>query len=361
MRMSIFLLVFLISSYLSGQVEIDQNVKITQADEDNTLTKLLGRQLDGTLAEREINNFVINYFLGLPNGITTLVNAGESFENLLAAGASATDILNSSLFGPCDNGILLDTDDPIEAANALGLCHSLVSAAWVLPDGSPPPVNPNFSLGHGILSSFGPNVSVKEGEHMLALSSGTARTPLDAGYQADFDKGYVNNRPTGFPFIDPVCTALLEAHDGVALKVELFVPVFATGFSFEYKYYTHDFPFLICGGFVDQPAVIVSPSPAGSIPPGNVLYDSNGFPSNVNSSEIITVCTPGVVIGYPCPSAISELTGTGFEGHGASDWQTVSVAAQGNTTIEVTFAIWDSGDGVLASSLLLDNWKWLID
>lgn len=357
---SFVFLFFLFPAVLTGQVEVEKPVKLTEIATDNELSKLLGRQVDGTLAERDIADFIINYFLGLPNGIVTLVNAGESFENLITAGATTTEILNSGLFGPCDDGLSIDSDDPLHAAYAIGMCYGLVAAEWLLPDGSAPPVNPNFSVGHGVLSSFGTNVNPQQGNRILALSTGTARAPSDAGYQADLNKGYLCNRPAGFPYVDPVCPQLGQGQDGIALKVSINVPSFATGFTFDYKYYTHDFPGILCTSFVDQPAVIVNPVPGGSVPPGNLLYDSSNVPVNANSQEIISFCTSGGT-GYACPNGTSELNNTGFEVNGASEWITVSNPATGNTMIDVTFTIWDSGDGQLTSTLLIDNWLWTTD
>ena len=56
------------------------------------------------------------------------------------------------------------------------------------------------------------------------------------------------------------------------------------------------------------------------------------------------------------------LSGTGFEGHGATGWLRTSISTQPEDTddqeIILLFAIWDSGDGILDSSVVLDNFKW---
>ncbi len=79
----------------------------------------------------------------------------------------------------------------------------VVSAAWVMVDGAPPPQEAellaNFHLGHGILPAFGPNVPPRAGKRLLALSSGTARTQNDEGFEAreGFDKKYEGDSPAG--------------------------------------------------------------------------------------------------------------------------------------------------------------------
>src|SRR5262249_32680180 len=102
----------------------------------------------------------------------------------------------------CDDNLAIADLDPINAAKAIEICTSftdpkkwgLKSATWTLPDGSPTSALipapfmslqdalDNYDLGHGILPSFGPNVKVQAGKRMLALSSGTARRPIDPGY-----------------------------------------------------------------------------------------------------------------------------------------------------------------------------------
>ena len=70
-----------------------------------------------------------------------------------------------------DTGPLLDSLDPADAVKAIGLCAGLVSAAWVVADGAPPPTNAtelaNFHLGHGILPDFGPNNHPQQGANLL--------------------------------------------------------------------------------------------------------------------------------------------------------------------------------------------------
>src|SRR5262249_33082844 len=106
---------------------------------------------------------------------------------------------------PCDSNLAIDDMDPFNAAAAAELCKKatgpkdwgVITATWVMVDGSPAINNPNFHLGHGNLSTFGPNVNVQAGLRMLALSSGTARRPTDPGYQdvSGFDKGYTSGSP----------------------------------------------------------------------------------------------------------------------------------------------------------------------
>ena len=53
--------------------------------------------------------------------------------------------------------------------------------------------------------------------------------------------------------------------------------------------------------------------------------------------------------------------GTGFESNGGTEWMETHVPVEPNTTIQIRFAIWDSGDCVYTSTILLDNWQWITE
>lgn len=271
----------------------------------------------------------------------------------------ADEIIGDGIDQDCDGHDLeafsIDSDNPVEAANTIGIFEGLLSAEWVLPDGSNSNNSPNYSAGHGLLSSFGPSVTPLEGKQFLAISTGTARIPSQPGYAVDLDKAYSVGFPVGFPLSNPSCPVPTSAYDGLALKVTLQVPENVTSFKFNYKFYSKEFPDYLCNAYNDQAVVIVNPSPENTIY-GNVLFDSNGYPLSVNSG---ITCCDALSSGYPCPNGTNELIGTGFEGFGGTVWmQTEEIPVQPNTTITVTFAIWDSGDGALTSTLLIDNWQW---
>lgn len=276
--------------------------------------------------------------------------------------------------GPCDAALAIDSDDPLDAAKAIGICTSVTSASWVLPDGNPPPGDPDFDLGHGILTGFGPNVNVQEGSALLALSSGTARQPNDPGYKSvnGFSKGYQSGHPQGFPKESPACpgTTTGTPNDGTGLELELSVPSFATAFAFDFKFYTYGWPSYICSTFNDFFVALLSPIPQGQTD-GNVSFDSQGNPMSVNNGFLqVCGCTGGPPCSaggktFDCPYGNTELMGTGFGAdtagadHGATPWLATEVPAVPNSAVTLRFATYDSGDGVLDSTVLIDNFRWL--
>lgn len=272
----------------------------------------------------------------------------------------------------CDASLALDSSDPAAAAAAIGICRNLVSAKWVLPDGSPPTGLSTFDVGHGLLSAFGPNVTPRAGSRLLALSTGTARAPTDVGYQSPsgFDKGYTCTPPIGFPKESTSCPGVAtgQPHDGAALELKLTVPAGATGLAFDYKFYTFEWPDYICSTFNDVFVTLLSPTPPG-LPDGNIAADLLGNPVSVNG-VFIEACGcsggPPCMAGgtsFSCPLGASDLVGTGFIDdmgviHGATGWRTASGAVTAGSQVTLRFAIWDSGDGVLDSTVLLDNFRW---
>lgn len=287
---------------------------------------------------------------------------------------------------PCDGALDLDSLEPLDGARAVDLCKmstsvadwGVVSAQWVMADGSPPPFDSlaEFHLGHGLLTGFGPNNSVRHGSRLLALSSGTARQPEDPGYQSvgGFTKGYTGQHPQGFPKESPACpqTTTGEPNDVAGLEVAIRVPLNAHGFSFDFNFFTFEWPVYICSEYNDFFVALLSPTPAGQMD-GNVSFDSQGNPVSVNNA-LLSVC--GCVGNPPqpclagkktftCPGGNIGLIGTGFgfdlagDDHAATDWLKTQAPATPGTEITIRWAVYDSGDGSLDSTTLIDNWQWI--
>jgi hypothetical protein len=286
---------------------------------------------------------------------------------------------------PCDDSVALDEKDPVAVAKAIELCKTptgtkdwgLVSAKWVLPDGTAVPSanETNYHLGHGALSAFGTNGKVQAGKRMLGLSSGTARQPSDPGYQdvAGFDKGYTSASPTGFPKESPACTGVTtgQPHDGAALEVVVRAPTNAVAFSFDSAFYTYEWPNYVCSQFNDFFLALMTPIPS-PLTDANVVFDAQGNLISVNSALLdVCGCTSGPPCtaggkSYTCAQGPTLLAATGFgadtssgQDHGGTGWLVTTVPVQGGSELTMRFTVYDSGDGVLDSTALVDNWTWL--
>jgi hypothetical protein len=296
----------------------------------------------------------------------------------------------------CDTNAVLASTDPFNAALAIDLCRKttetatgkqrtwgVVDATYVAPDGSDNCANENtgangscvgsanFPLGHGNLTKLGVNAPQNGGTHMLSLSSGSGRDPTDTGYKnvSGFDKGFTVGAAAGFPTAAPACPGVTtgQPHDGTALRVVIRVPTNAQSFTFNSNFFSFEFPNYICSTYNDTFVVEMAPSPKGASTGGNVAFDQAGNPISVNNA-LLQACDPQTAGGkmFTCPLGSASLSGTGFgkdtgTNHAATGWLQTQVNVDPSLKgkdITLLFAVWDSGDGVLDSTALIDNFVW---
>ena len=282
---------------------------------------------------------------------------------------------------PCDSGVAMDTEDAAQAAAAIGICKKavndddwgLVEAKWTMGNGAPIPTDdiPKYHIGHGVLDHFGAEVDPLEGDKLLALSSGTARNPDDPGYQdvGGWDKQITGFLATGISYNSPACPGVETGtpHDVAALELRLRAPEGAQGIAFDFNFFTYEWPDFVCTEFNDYFAAMMTPSPNNQL---NISFDSEGNQITVNNA-LVEVCDclngPPCEAGsltYECEQGASMLTGTGFEGssdfsHAATGWLSTEAPLVAGENIIVRFAVWDSGDGILDSTAVIDNFRWL--
>lgn len=289
---------------------------------------------------------------------------------------------------PCDDAVALDSTDAMDGAKAIELCNvagandkkwGVLSARYVRADGSP--TNPGAQVG--LLTGFGPNVHVQGGKHLVALSSGYARTPGQPG-ACDSESCTSNsggNAPPGFPQDVPNCAGGKEINDDVGLDLKLRAPTNATGYRFLFKFQSFEFPEWVCTAYNDQFIALVNPAPKGSIN-GNISFDSASNPVSVNIA-FFDACDPGGAGNFAqfcflnggncpgapnpyCPSGPKELAGTGFDDGfgssgdaGATSWLQTESPVKGGDEFSIRFAIWDTADQNLDSTVLIDNFEWV--
>jgi hypothetical protein len=192
---------------------------------------------------------------------------------------------------------------------------------------------------------------------MLAISSGHARTPGQpnaCGFDTCMTSG-AGTPPPGFPQDSPNCQQASNINDDVALEVKLRAPSNATGYSFDFRFYSFEYPEWVCSSYNDQFIALVNPPPPGSIN-GNISFDAQNNPVSVNVA-FFQVCDG-------CPAGMADLAGTGFDGEwfndaGATVWLQTQAPVTGGEEITIRFAIWDTGDSALDSTALIDNFQWI--
>lgn len=272
----------------------------------------------------------------------------------------------------CDSGIPdIGYTDPMSAAHAIGLCKAaqpgqpgwgVLEAKYVKADGTPG-VNP---VSHGLLPNFGPNVQVQEGVNMLVLSSGTARRPGDIGYSSPqgFDSGTTSQQPAGFPIDTPACPGVTTggpANNPAGFELRLRAPTNAKSFTFNFNFYTFEYPAWICSAYNDFFIALQSPAPSNAVQ-GNISFDAASNPVSVNNG-LLEVCSPGTYGGksFACPLGTAQLQGTGFEGHAATGWLETQSPVEPGGEFTLRFVVYDVGDEILDSTVLIDNFKWSVE
>lgn len=291
---------------------------------------------------------------------------------------------NDSLV-PCDEPIVVDTLSPVEAAAAMDICKvskgekdwGISGAVWSLPDGSPIPPNAEqaFHIGHGVLPDFGPQVPPRAGKRVLAISSGTARTPEDPGHQSiqGYSKGYTSAPAPGFPKETSSCGGAVTGtpNDATALNLALRVPSNVHGFSYDFSFYAADFPSFVCTAYNDTFFALFEPLIPGQ-PDKNIAYDEMGNPITLNGAHFrACACDGGPCMAgnktYPCPLGDLPLLGTGFDAassgsdRGATGWLTTTVPVEPGSNLSLRWGVYDAGDASYDSTVIMDNWKWITE
>jgi hypothetical protein len=288
----------------------------------------------------------------------------------------------------CDTGLPAG-GDAVAAAKAMGLCRmqqgaswGLVSARWAFPDGTTASQGGGFfgttcaqggeppnAQSHGILGGFGPQVKPREGQSLVALSSGVARAGTNGDSPGGGEMCTQSNTPPGFPVASNSCGFIPippsgQANDAIALELVIKTPTNAHQLSFDFDFYTYEFPGYVCSEYNDFfVALLQTKHPMNPQWLGNVSFDSQGNPVSVNNG-LVDVCDGPQNAGgknFACSLGNKELIGTGFEGHAATSWLQTKAGVEPGETITLRFAVWDAGDEVLDSTVLIDNFGWDVD
>ncbi len=298
----------------------------------------------------------------------------------------------------CDDGLALDSDSPMDAVKAIGMCDVdangapkfLTKATWVLADGTPPGPNVDmakYHLGHGLVDHFGTNDLPQEGKRMLALSSGAARNKDEVGFVSrNFDKGYSSLPPLTFTGESPACPGSAvpkeSVQDAAGLELEIEPPTNAHSVSFQIHYRTYDFPQYICTTYND---FFWANFVQGNVDK-NLSFDGDGNAISVNA-KLFTQCDcppagPGMCAlagqanAYDCQGH-ELLDGTDFDGstnpqptfsgwtNAGTSWLVTTAPVSPNVPMKLRFVVFDGGvtnqgqgDHNLDSMVTIDAFRW---
>lgn len=301
----------------------------------------------------------------------------------------------------CDPAGSNPADDAQLAARALGVCRvragdswGIEKAEWVYPDGSKGSLAAYncqgglapHPLSRSVQQTFGSVLRPTQGATMTVLSSGVAQAgsveipssmaPAE-GISPDGAKTCrVGRPPAGFPKSgSPSCPGLVvdqsnEIYDALALELTLKVPSNARALSFDFNFMTSEFPRFVCASSNDQFVALLRSSHPLTPADENISFDAAHNLVSVNNA-FLEVCAPATIEGrsFACARGVASLAGTGFVASesssgtpvtrgGATGWLTTTASVVPGETIRLRFAIWDAGDEVVDSSVLLDNLRW---
>lgn len=324
-----------------------------------------------------------------------LVNPGAVDVLLALDGGAAAPVDQNcddvaALPATCDAALGLEASDARTAARALDLCDDadplpkspqerrpgLLAARWVSASGDE---SRDPGAQAGLFEVFGTRVRPVAGASLLALSTGRARVPGQPG-ACNADSCWNRSNvapPASFPQIVPGCDGGTIINDDVALEVDLRAPTNATGLSFALKFHSFEYPAWVCTEYNDQFVALLRPAPQGSVH-GNIAFDALKNPISVNLVGL-DVCDPATLPEFAqncasatCPTApggyctasAAELEGTGFDawgelGAGATPWLVSRAPVGGGSEVTLRFALWDTTDQALDSTVLLDGFTWL--
>jgi hypothetical protein len=146
-------------------------------------------------------------------------------------------------------------------------------------------------------------------------------------------------------------------------------------FSFQFQFFSGEYPQYVCSMFNDEFLAIVQS--ATTYPtPTNISFDMNKNPVTVNSG-FFTVCTNATTPQtMHCTHPPTDNKGTGYEvasgqspiplpiptpgdiPGGSTGWLSTTAPIQPGEDVTLRFVIFDEGDGILDSAVLLDNFQW---
>jgi hypothetical protein len=257
-----------------------------------------------------------------------------------------------------------------QAARALGLCnqHQILSLNLI---GNP--------QGYGVFEEWGailPRVSrdasstdgwPQDNCNFLIMSSGLVKNP-DPQSGELMDLG-IWGAPDPAPVPDGA-----EVNDLTQFELQLRVPGNAKGFSFDFIFFSVEYPEFVCSVFNDTFYALVIDDPGlNGGARTNISYDQEGNEITVNNGffeyppywsleitgtqyEIPEAWQPGCnddpSIGCtapnPCPSYKGSTTG----------WLRTTAPATPGADITLIFSIHDEGDSILDSAVIVDNFRW---
>ena len=247
-------------------------------------------------------------------------------------------------------------------------------------------------------------ISPREGGSFVLLSTGLAtdvyRMNKATGDQS-FSYGHVIPEPyrtahSGKLQSHETCDSSNIISDSVRLHIKMRAPKTAKGFSFDFRFFSREYPYYVCTGFNDFFLTLLTDESGKPLPgvnaDGNISFDKNGNPVSVNNAFFTTCANPQChssfsqsaqgcprimscdkttnTCGTECTDGSDELAAyypdyfssatdsTQTKRGGGTAWLTTQAPVEPGEIFNLDFYIWDTGDMVYDSTVILDNFQW---
>jgi Putative metal-binding motif len=230
---------------------------------------------------------------------------------------------------------------------------------------------PSDDRARNVLANFG-ILKPRAGANFALLSSGIAVDESGAGFinpQIGTELGNMatNPLPNLMGASDCGQGAQNDVNDYTELVLTLKVPSNVNSFSFEFQFFSGEYPNFVCSMYNDEFLAIVQSSKTYPSPT-NISFDAGMHPITVNSG-FFTVCKndPTKPQTQHCMHPPSDNQGTGYEVSnipiigipgGSTGWLSTKAPIQPGEDVTLRFVIFDEGDQVLDSAVLIDNFQW---
>lgn len=317
-------------------------------------------------------------------------------DNEPLVGPMAIEVPGNNVDDNC-NGVIDEAIAPCDPAGtaaddyakAIGLCSTAtfpVVTAASFPVGNP--------ASRSIRAKFGDSFLPREGAKMILLSTGQAKDKYDDPSYHPQD-GFAFNTAQAHPlYTPPRCATPAStplAQDMSELSLTLKVPQNAKSLSFNFNFFSAEYPEWSCTEYNDRflailessaldPATLPGQCITGTARPTcNISFDATNQPVSVNNG-FFDICTSdsggtGPTWSNTCTKPTTLLAKTGYEellvsqpgsrfpyltkmAGGATGWLKSTAPVKPSETIVLRFIVLDEGDPNLDSAVLIDNLKW---
>jgi hypothetical protein len=136
-----------------------------------------------------------------------------------------------------------------------------------------------------------------------------------------------------------------DPNDKLWMSMNLTVPAGTEGYIFDFAYFSSEWPGYINTVFND---LFIAWSTSETYT-GNITF-VNGAPLTITSLDDVGA--------FQYTNNSPQLAGTGFEGHAGTGWYVARGSAAPEEQFSLTFFISDMADSILATGVLLDNFRW---